>query len=284
MIKLKELLDKTSLKTIGHDIGLDIQIVEGHLECSPLDPDDPRYSVDFILPSMKMVEACRADDFEFFQPWLDAGKMTLDQVQRAAARYHLGKTRSGQPIFWMIDDMLDPLDAHIGEDAWVSTVLKAREPLLRCWRPTHCLFGLHLLNTDLPRRNISVESVQSVVGKNNSRDSCNSCSDNKSISIVESESSAVILSELFPESLWMAYAALPLLSPNLFAPLHGHIVTLYPRADLSCSTFLFFEDLAAEVRKHYDIPISVDPTLEEHATEDQKERGIDLLDFLLEAL
>ena len=106
---------------------------------------DVRKSVGFSIPSMPMVEACRADNFDFFAPFIAAGDLTVKQMQHACQRYYLGKTRSGQPIFWMMDDMLTPLDAHIGTSAWLSTFLKAREPLIASWQVTHCLFGLHLL-------------------------------------------------------------------------------------------------------------------------------------------
>ena len=85
-----------------------------------------------MLPSMPMVEACRAMDFDCFMPFIAAGKLTEQQMHHAADRYHLGKTKSGQPIYWMIDDMLRPLDAHIG-DGWISTLLKKREPILDFW-------------------------------------------------------------------------------------------------------------------------------------------------------
>ena len=106
---------------------------------------DVRKSVDLSIPSMPMVEACRADDFDFFAPFIAAGDLTVRQMRHACQRYFLGKTKSGQPIFWMIDDMLTPLDAHIGSTAWMSSLLKAREPLIASWQVTHCLFGLHLL-------------------------------------------------------------------------------------------------------------------------------------------
>lgn len=240
-----------TFQSIGREIGLDVQMVEGYLTCMPLDPDDPRYSTDFILPSMKMVEACRADDFDFFRPWIEAGKITVEQMHRACQRYQLGKTKSGQPIFWMIDDMQDPLDAHIG-NGWISTLLKKREPLLQSWRPNHCLFGLHLVN--------------------------------QGVSIVESEASAVVLSELFPESIWLSYATTAHLTPELFAPLEGCTVTLYPRTDPTLSTYLFFEELADQTRRQYDLDITVDTTLEDHATDAQKERGIDILEFLQDSL
>lgn len=229
---------------------------------------------------MPMVEACRANEFNFFEPFIAAGKLTVDQMHRACDRYHLGKTKSGQPIFWMIDDMCQPLDAHIGT-TWISSLLKAREPFLAPWQVTHCLFGLHLLChtdfTDLccfaalafPQGKKSVKSVFEY---------------KKNICVVESEASAVVLSELFPESLWMAYATTPHLTPDLFAPLEGQTVTIYPRTDSTMSTYLFFEDLAAQTRPLYNLDLRIDTTLEDHATPDQKERCIDILDFLKEPL
>lgn len=213
---------------------------------------DEERKVDFMLPSMPMVEACRADDFDFFRPFIESGDLSIDQMYHAASRYFLGKTRSGQPVFWMIDDMHQPLDAHLG-DTWISKLLKDREPLLECWEVQHCLFGLHL-SSDME----------------------------KPVAIVESESSAAVLSELLPDSLWMAYATTSHLVPELLAPLEGRTVTIYPRTDPTMSTYLFFLDYANIVRRQYDINIQVDATLEDHATPDQKDRCIDIIDFFLE--
>jgi len=254
-MKLREVIEKTSLKAAAREAGLELRMVGGRVELTPTDPDDPRYCTDFILPSMRMVDACRADDFDFFRPFIDAGRLTEEGMHRAAARYHLGKTRSGKPLFWMINERQEPLDAHIASGGWISTALKARQPLLHAWRPVHCLFGQHLLP-----------------------------SGNSPVAIVESEASAVVLSELFPDVLWMAYATVEHLDVALFAPLQGRTVTLYPNTDPSFSTYLFFHDLAESIRERYDIHINVASILEDHATEEQKSRCIDLLDFLREAL
>lgn len=277
-------------KALGSKIGLDVRMVEDYLACTPLDPEDPRYSTAFILPSMKMVEACRANDFDFFQPFIASGRLTVEQMHHAAECYHLGKTKSGQPIFWMIDDMLDPLDAHIG-NGWISTLLKKREPLLQSWHPNHCLFGLHLVAGRLAKD--CVIPFENVLARRSS--SCGMFSKrnitalrprglDKTVAIVESEASAVVLSELFPETIWMAYATTPHLSPDLFAPLEGHTVTLYPRTDPTLSTYLFFEELADQTRRQYDLDITVDTTLEDHATVSQKERCVDILEFLQDSL
>ena len=111
-----------------------------------------------------LTDFIKKNDFDFFQPFIAAGKLTVADMHHAAQRYHLGKTKSGQPMYWMIDDMLQPLDAHIGQDAWISQLLKKREPLLSSWQVHHCLFGLHLLtNTNLtnPTNNFSAVSAVS---------------------------------------------------------------------------------------------------------------------------
>jgi len=254
-MQLKDLLARCSLKAAALEAGLEVRMMGGRLTFRPLDADDPRHSVDFILPSMKMVEACRADDFDFFLPWIEAGRLTAEQMHHAAGRYHLGKSRSGRPMFWMMDERLDPLDAHIGSEGWLSEALKRREPVLSQWCPAHCLFGLHLL-------------AQRGTGPL------------LPVAIVEAEASAVVLSELFPEALWMAYATVEHLDCRLFAPLRGRTVTIYPRTDPSFSTYLFFHDLAEEVRRRYDMHIGVASVLEDHASAEQKERCIDLLEFL----
>ena len=99
---------------------------------------------------------------------------------------------------------------------------------------------------------------------------------------MESESSAVILSELFPECLWMAYVSTTHLSYDLFVPLQGRNVTIYPRTDPYLSNYLFFDDFIASVLKGLDIHISVSSILEDYATDEQKSRCIDLVDLLLE--
>ena len=59
-MKLQEIIETLSLKAAGRSVGLEVAVAEGRLAFTPMDPDDPRYSTAFILPSMRMVEACRA--------------------------------------------------------------------------------------------------------------------------------------------------------------------------------------------------------------------------------
>ena len=211
--------------------------------------------VDFMLPSTTMVKACQAYEFDFFMPLIDKGIITAQQMHHAAQRYYLGKSKSGKPIFWMIDDMMTPLDALIGSDVWISTLLKNREPLLQYWIVKHCLFGLHLI--------------------------CDS--DDMPVSIVESERSALILSELFPENIWLAVMSASYFTIDLLKPLAGRKVKAFPDTDSTMSNYVNWLDLAKMAHDKYHIDIGVSYYLEEHATAEQKERKIDLVDFIIES-
>ena len=213
-------------------------------------------------------------DSDLCQEVVSNGWLSEEQIRHAAERYRLGKSKSGKTIYWMIDEMNQVRDGHLG-DTWVSLLLKAREPkLLQSWHPRHCLFGQHLLtNTNLtnPTNLYSCHSS-------------NSCSTkNKPVCVVESEASAVILSELFPESIWMAYAYPANMTVDLLDPLQGCTITVYPQTDPNMEIYLSFLDFADTVRRvSPSIDISVENILEENATEEQKQRNIDLVDFLFE--
>ena len=77
-MKLQEIIETLSLKAAAREAGLEFRMVGGRVELTPTDPDDPRYSTDFILPSMRMVEACRADDFDFFLDLAEAVRQRYD--------------------------------------------------------------------------------------------------------------------------------------------------------------------------------------------------------------
>lgn len=225
---------------------------------------------DYQKPMMPMVVVDY--DSDLCREVVANGWLSEEQMHHAAERYRLGRSKSGKTIYWMIDEMNQVRDGHLA-DIWVSSLLKAREPkLLRSWHPRHCLFGLHLL------ANTNLTNPTNLYSSN----SCNSCSV-KTICVVESEASAVVLSELFPESIWMAYAYPANMTIDLLEPLHGCSVIIYPQTDPCMEIYLSFLDFADTVRRvHPSIDITIESILEDNATDDQKQRKIDLVDFLFE--
>ena len=220
-----------------------------------------------------LVELCRADDADFYQEVVAKGWLSEAQMAHAAERYRLGKSKKGKPIFWMIDERGIVRDGRIG-DTWVSMILKRRYP--ECGRyivAKHCLFGLHLVRATLG----ADPSVQPKVADICVSPQC--CT----VAIVESERSAVVLSELFPECIWMAYSYPSNFTVDKLAPLQGCVVSIYPHTDPTGCTYVSFLELADQARRLYDIDLSVVGLLEEHASEEQKERCIDILDFITES-
>ena len=204
-----------------------------------------------FLPDATMVKSCRADDSDFCQEVVASQWLTEVQMRRAAERYRLGKSKSGKTIFWMIDEVGQVLDGHIGS-SWVSQMLQHRYPDLLSGLPTlHCLFGLHLVTMG-------------------------------TVCLVESERSAVILSEIFPQYTWLAWVYTANLTIDRLEPLKGHRVVLYPRASETMEDYTFCSEIAAQARSLYALDITVNDILERHATPSQKAKNIDLVDFIFE--
>ena len=222
---------------------------------------------DFEQPETPMITV--SVDSDFCQETVAKGWLTAEQMAHAAARYRLGRSRSGRCIFWMIDQQGIVRDGHIG-NSWASDMLRGREPeLLKDWRTEHCLFGLNLLRED-----VRCKREDGRCKKDDGR-----CK-REDIALVERESSAVILSELFPERLWLASCNLVNLTVENLAALHGHRVTLFPPTDPTMSTYVSWLEIADQAHRQLGLDISVSSILEDHATADQKEARIDLVDFL----
>jgi len=213
-------------------------------------------------PNLSVVEACRADDSDFCREVVASGCLTQEQMAHAAARYQLGKSRSGRCIFWMIDESGIVRDGHIG-DSWASVMLKNREPeLLKDWHVKHCLFGLHTL----PRLTGAY---------------CHpSQGEGRAVCVVEKEPSAVILSELFPDCIWLASVYPMNLNVFSFKCLQGYQVMLFPSTDETMDTYLFWLETAQQIRRSYPIDMTVSSVLEDHATPEQKAARIDLAGFI----
>jgi len=231
----------------------------------------------FSLP-----DECRSDDSYFCREVVAKGYLTEEQMHRAAARYQLGKSRSGKTIYWLIDESGVCRDGHIGS-SWVSEMLRHRFPdLAQYVRARHCLFGLHLLNSSYPTGASHLNGSPPTGGvlAKASVPAGRARGDLSPVSIVESEASAVILSELQPEFTWMAVANIRGFSIEMLEPLKGRKVVVYPDTDDTMSNYVTWLDLAELARHSFHLDISVSNILEKHATVEQKKRKIDLIDFL----
>lgn len=200
----------------------------------------------------------------FCRALVACGYMSRRQMCRAALYYRLGMSRDGGVIFWQIDEldrthdgkiMYYRTDCHRDHDrqpSWVSYRLRRAAADYRGLAEGHCLFGLHLLR----------------------RQSW------KTVAVVEAEKTAVIMSALCPQYLWLATGGLGELSVARLRPLSGRRVMLFPDTDVTGDTYRRWYDVALAASDVFARPVTVSSLLEQRATAAQKAAKIDIVDLI----
>ena len=204
----------------------------------------------------------------FCQSLVSCGYMTEAQMQRAAQLYRLGMSRDGGVIFWQIDEndvmhdgkiMYYHTDCHRDHDrkpSWVCYHLRRAGMLPEDYKSEHCLFGLHLLKTQRGDRG------------------------GTSVCVVESEKTAVIMSALKPDYIWLATGGKTELNVAKLKPLQGRRVILFPDTDETGQTYRDWYEIAEAANDVFGHPVTVSSILEQQATKAQRAAKIDIADLL----
>ena len=181
------------------------------------------------------------------------------KAKELADKYYLGTAKhwKGATVFWQIDQRKQIRTGKImlynaisgkrikqpfNHIAWVHKVLKIEDFNLE-----QCFFGEHLITKF------------------------------KQIAIVESEKTAIIASGYLPQYIWLAVGSLNNLSANRCKVLEGKTVTLYP--DLNA--YDKWSEKAKQIEQKLNIKFIISDLLEQKATNEDKQQGLDLADFLI---
>lgn len=236
-----------------------------------------------LHPDGPLVERHQSAQSCFCKAVVAAGYLTQQQMLHAVERYHLGMSRDGGVIFWQQDHLGQVYDGkimyyrpdchrdHHHPPTWVCAELK------RFYQPpldiptSHCLFGTHLLSNDNVNDNDNSKQVNVNVPVP------------VNFAVVEAEKTAVILSEHYPDYLWLASGGLEALRPELLFPLRGHRIILFPDTDETCTAYSKWYAVARKASWLLGQPVTVSPLLERRATPAQKRHKIDLVDFLFDS-
>ena len=225
------------------------------------------------------------------------------------------RVRDGKVMYYRTDCHRDK--QH--NPTWVSALLRKRDPFPGSPHETsHCFFGTHLLTengykghteiteiTERPKGQIEITDDTDYFLNTDFTDfmdyaakaapaqpvpealsviSVISVCPKKSVCVVEAEKTAVILSEVYPQYVWLAAGGLGEVQAEKFRPLRGHKVILFPDTDPDGKAFKRWSDAATLVMNQVfwedSPPIRVSDLLETHATPEQKAAKIDLIDFL----
>ena len=225
----------------------------------------------------------------FCRSLVACGYLTEEQMQRAAMRYRLGMSRDGGVIFWQIDEremlrdgkiMYYRPDCHRDHDrkpTWTNHLLRRCHQMPEDWKPEHCLFGLHQTHPrPLPNgRGGEIVETETPLPKQGG-------DGGGAIAIVESEKTAVIMSEVMPEYVWLATGGKTELSVAKLKPLAGRKVILFPDTDETGDTYRDWYEVAEAATDVFGHPVTVSSLLEQRATKAQKAAKIDIVDLIFE--
>ena len=165
--------------------------------------------------------------------WL-ATQFPEEQVAEVLARYRTGSTRDGRIIYWQIDYRgqvragkvmaYDP-DGHRrkegnGNVRWVHSIkiggIKFDEMLA-----PQCLFGEHLAPLLSPQGGKTPTAMSAPLPLGGGWEGA----------LVESEKTALIMSLVCPDKVWLATGGKANFKEQMLWPLLGHEVAVYPDAD-----------------------------------------------------
>lgn len=178
-------------------------------------------------PIVEQMTSCRSP---FCTSLVAGGLLTQQQMEHAARRYRIGESRFNWTVFWQLDEQGRALEGrcvYYLEDGepdpdctpqWVSDVLFLQCGLPRLFPVANCLFGLHLLSEVRPRQEVRADGRDNPLGH----------AGNPIIAVTRLEKTAVICSERLPRFVWMAVGDDRCLRPELFFPLQGHRLIVFP--------------------------------------------------------
>jgi len=212
---------------------------------------------DFVGKSLSY----RSTFVEFLCSVFDKGTLETPTVERLMNDYYLGTTKDRNVIFWQIDKdkkvrtgkiiKYDPETGHRIKDVtginWVHSILKKKGMLPDSFNLSQCLFGEHLLKK-YP---------------------------DKAVALVESEKTALLGAGFLPDFVWLATGGKSQLSIDKMKVLSGRTVVMYPDVD----GYELWMNRSAEFRPFCNVVVS--DILERNATPEERERKIDIGDWLI---
>lgn len=200
--------------------------------------------------------------FRFLRTGCHVSESDLERLQ---CRYLVGSTKDGSIIYWQLDFngnarsgkimQYDAATGHRVKDShavgWVHSKLIQKGLLTDDFVLSQCLFGEHLLHND-PINNV--------------------------VAIVESEKSALLGSLVYPQYTWLATGGKCNLTPYKTSVLVNRTVILFPDVDAY--------DEWKERSRHLFLPkrVIVSDLLQRIASDDEREKKIDIGDWLVESL
>lgn len=203
---------------------------------------------------------------EFLCSLFDKDTLESPTIEQLMSDYAIGAGKDRSIIYWQIDIKgnvrtgkvmnYDPANGHRIKDSnginWVHSIMKKKQLVPNDFNLVQCLFGEHLLN-------IYPDKV---------------------VAVVEAEKTALICSGIYPEYVWLATGGRSQLSIDKMNVLAGRTVVMFPDTDTTGETYQYWKDKS---ENYTFCNVLVSDVLEKYATKEEKERKIDIADWLIES-
>jgi hypothetical protein len=215
-------------------------------------------------------------NFVYFLTGLFKSPNNSISIEELCRTYKLGSTKDKRVIFWQIDINGNVRTGKImqynpttgkrvhnasGAIDWIHSKLKKSGAIPKDFNLKQCYFGEHLLKIH----------------------------PNKTVAIAEAEKTAIIGSVLFPQLVWLGAGNLNGLTVEKSIVLKNRSVILFP--DLSNpklqkekQAFEIWSKRANEIRQQYGCKVVVSDILERNATDEDRENGLDIADYLIKQM
>ena len=207
---------------------------------------------------LKTVRTNPLSDFLYFL----CNLFDMDTIMRLIEEYAIGVTRSGDAVFYQIDQQgrcrsgkvmkYNRETGHRIKDeampnriTWVHSLLKKQGVLPQEWELTQCLFGEHLLKK-YP---------------------------DKPVCLVEAEKTALICAALMPKCVWVAVGGKGQLGDKVEV-LYGRTILAFPDSDAR-------EKWIEKINERPYLNIQISNILEKYATPEELANGADIADVLI---
>ena len=186
------------------------------------------------------------------------------RIDKVISDYRLCSTLSGETIFLEIDKefrlrsgQIINYDEQRGKRVkstdkpqvdWLHNRNEIKPSLESNWSMTQCYFGEHLINDK-----------------------------ERDIVIVESPKTAIICSILLPSHIWLATMGMKGLKAEKTLALKGRTISLIP----DVNAYEDWEKKAKEIKQETGINLILNPIIQNQATTEERDQGLDIADFML---
>lgn len=205
------------------------------------------------------------------------------------ARFQIGTSSAlwpGATVFWFVDEQGRKRGGQVvlfDEDGHTARQVRPDGEVKRCTSWVHTALAIRC-----QRQHVAAPEWLATYAAHAEKSPClfglsqlRNAPATQPVAVVEAPKTAVLCTPYFPRFTWLAVGALSYLNAERLTPLRGRNVVLFPDLSVGGKVFAEWSRRAEQLRRE-GFRLTVSDYLEQRATDEQRQAGADLADYLLE--